>query len=157
MSQEVIPALVGVKRNSAYSRRVGAGEATQPDVSAAVLEALRSVYDPCCREQRISVVDMGLIDSVRFADGEARLELVLTSGWCPFAVELLTAVRERVEAVPEVACATVSIVWEKAWGSERLSPEARSKLRFLPDPAEIRDREQYVAARVQPREGRSRP
>ena len=136
-----------------------AGEATQPDVSAAVVEALRSVYDPCCREQGISVVDMGLIDSVRFADGEARLELVLTSGWCPFAVELLTAVRERVEALPEVEGAAVEIVWEKAWGSERLSPEARAKLRFLPDPATIGDREQYVAAQVQSQEssGRSRP
>ncbi len=136
-----------------------AGEATQPDVSAAVVEALRSVYDPCCREQGISVVDMGLIDSVRFADGEARLELVLTSGWCPFAVELLTAVRERVEALPEVEGAAVEIVWEKAWGSERLSPEARAKLRFLPDPATIGDREQYVAAHVQSQEspGRSRP
>ena len=136
-----------------------AGEATQPDVSAAVVEALRSVYDPCCREQGISVVDMGLIDSVRFADGEARLELVLTSGWCPFAVELLTAVRERVEALPEVEGAAVEIVWEKAWGSERLSPEARAKLRFLPDPASIPDREHYVAAHVQSQEspGRSRP
>jgi metal-sulfur cluster biosynthetic enzyme len=138
---------------------VEAGEATQPDVTAAVIEALRSVYDPCCREQGISVVDMGLIDSVRFADGEARLELVLTSGWCPFAVELLTAVRERVEALPEVEGATVAIVWEKAWGSERLSPEARAKLRFLPDPASVRDREQYLAARVQGQasQRRSRP
>jgi metal-sulfur cluster biosynthetic enzyme len=115
------------------------------------------VYDPCCREQGISVVDMGLIDSVRFADGEARLELVLTSGWCPFAVELLTAVRERVEALPEVEGATVAIVWEKAWGSERLSPEARAKLRFLPDPASIEDRERYLAKHMQPQEGRSRP
>jgi metal-sulfur cluster biosynthetic enzyme len=143
-----------VEARPAYSRRVEAGEATQPDVSAAVVEALRSVYDPCCREQGISVVDMGLIDSVRFADGEARLELVLTSGWCPFAVELLGAVRERVEALPEVEGVTVELVWDKAWGSERLSPDARAKLRFLPDPAEIRDREQYVAARVQPQERR---
>jgi metal-sulfur cluster biosynthetic enzyme len=134
------------------------GEATQPEVSAAVIEALRSVYDPCCREQGISVVDMGLVDSVRFADGEARLELVLTSGWCPFAVELLTAVRERVEALPEVEGAQVAIVWEKAWGSERLSQKAREKLRFLPDPVSVGDREQYVA-RVQRKEsqGRSRP
>jgi metal-sulfur cluster biosynthetic enzyme len=134
------------------------GEATQPEVSAAVIEALRSVYDPCCREQGISVVDMGLVDSVRFADGEARLELVLTSGWCPFAVELLTAVRERVEALPEVEGAQVAIVWEKAWGSERLSQKAREKLRFLPDPVSVGDREQYVA-RVQRQEsqGRSRP
>jgi metal-sulfur cluster biosynthetic enzyme len=134
------------------------GEATQPDVSAAVIQALRSVYDPCCREQGISVVDMGLVDSVRFADGEARLELVLTSGWCPFAVELLTAVRERVEELPEVAGATVELVWDKAWGSERLSPEARTKLRFLPDPVAVADREQYVArAHRKESQGRSGP
>jgi metal-sulfur cluster biosynthetic enzyme len=125
------------------------------EVSAAVVEALRDVYVPCCREQGISVVDMGLVDSISFADGQARLELVLTSGWCPFAVELLTTVRERVEALPEVAGAEVEIRWDKGWGSERLSPGARAKLRFLPDPASVRDRAEYVAAHVQ-REGRSR-
>jgi metal-sulfur cluster biosynthetic enzyme len=129
--------------------------AAQPDVSAAVLDALRSVYDPCCREQGISVVDMGLVDSVRFDGGQARLELVLTSGWCPFAVELLTLVRERVEALPEVEGAEVEILWDKGWGSERLSPEARAKLRFLPEPASVRDRAEYVAAHLNG-EGRSR-
>lgn len=142
----------------AYSRRVEPGRASEPDVSAAVVEALRSVYDPCCREQGISVVDMGLIDSISFDGDAARVELVLTSGWCPFAVELLTAVRERVESLPDVAGAEVEILWEKGWGSERLSPEARTKLRFLPDPAAVRDREKYVAARLRPQEpeGRSR-
>ena len=129
--------------------------AAQPDVSAAVLDALRSVYDPCCREQGISVVDMGLIDSIRLDGDDARIELVLTSGWCPFAVELLTLVRERVEALPEVAGAEVEILWDKGWGSERLSPEARSKLRFLPEPASVRDRTEYVAAHLNG-EGRSR-
>jgi metal-sulfur cluster biosynthetic enzyme len=135
---------------------MGRARADEADVSAAVIEALRSVYDPCCREQGISVVDMGLIDSVAFNGSEARLELVLTSGWCPFAVELLTAVRERVEALPDVAGASVEILWEKGWGSDRLSPEARTKLRFLPDPAAVPDREEYLAAHVQPSmEGRS--
>jgi metal-sulfur cluster biosynthetic enzyme len=133
------------------------GPGTEPDVSAAVIEALRSVYDPCCREQGISVVDMGLIDSVSFDGGEARLELVLTSGWCPFAVELLTAVRERVEALPDVAGAAVEIVWDKGWGSERLSPDARAKLRFLPDPASVRDPAEYVAARLHPEGSEGRP
>lgn len=130
----------------------------EPDISAAVLEALRSVYDPCCREQGISVVDMGLIDSVSFDGGEARLQLVLTSGWCPFAVELLNEVRDRVEALPDVADATVEILWEKGWSSDRLSPEATSKLRFLPDPVAVSDRAEFVAARLngdEASEGRS--
>jgi metal-sulfur cluster biosynthetic enzyme len=130
--------------------------ADEAEVSAAVIDALREVYDPCCREQGISVVDMGLIDSVRFDGDDARIELVLTSGWCPFAVELLGAVRERVEALPDVAGAEVEIVWEKGWGSERLSPEARRKLRFLPDPASVGDRAAYVAARMQSQESEGR-
>ena len=32
--------------------------------TAAVMEALSAVYDPCCREKGISVVDMGLLRSV---------------------------------------------------------------------------------------------
>ena len=43
-----------------------------------ILDALRTVYDPCCKEKEISVVDMGLIESVEL-DGEgAKVELVLT-------------------------------------------------------------------------------
>src|SRR3712207_8154352 len=38
---------------------------------------------PCCREKGISVVDMGLLRSVAVHDGHARVELLLTSGWCP--------------------------------------------------------------------------
>jgi len=118
------------------------------DVPERVLQALRSVYDPCCRERGISIVDMGLIRDVR-VDGEAaRIELILTSGWCPFAVHLLTEVRERVEALPCIGGATVEIVWDEAWTSERMSPEAQSKLRFLPDPRTIPDRRAYVNTAV---------
>ena len=30
----------------------------------AVISALDDCYDPCCRERRISVVDLGLIESI---------------------------------------------------------------------------------------------
>lgn len=120
------------------------------DVSERILHALRSVYDPCCREQGISIVDMGLIRDIR-VDGEAaRVELVLTSGWCPFAVRLLAEVRERVETLAEVGGATVEIAWDETWTSARLSPDAQSKLRFLPPPRTVPDRAEYLAARVGP-------
>lgn len=122
-------------------------------VSHAITEALRSVYDPCCEERGISVVDMGLIESISVDGDRARVELVLTSGWCPFAVQLLTAVRERIESLPEVAGASVEINWQRAWASERLSDEARRKLRFLPDPRSVADRDGYIAAHT-PRQNR---
>jgi metal-sulfur cluster biosynthetic enzyme len=56
-----------------------------------IVEALRGVVDPCCRERGISVVDMGLVHDVAVdaADGDARIDILLTSGWCPFQTDLL--------------------------------------------------------------------
>ncbi len=110
------------------------------------MDALSDVYDPCCREKGISVVDMGLVRSVRQTGGEVRVELLLTSGWCPFAARVLTEIKERIEAQPGVATADVEIVWDEAWTTDRLSPRAAGLLRFLPPPAQVPDRGAYVAA-----------
>ncbi|HEU5109335.1 MAG TPA: metal-sulfur cluster assembly factor [Micromonosporaceae bacterium] len=115
-------------------------------IPARFLDALSDVFDPCCREKGISVVDMGLVHAVSVRDGHARVELLLTSGWCPFAARVLTDVRERVEALPEVRSAEVEIVWNPAWTTDRLSASAAAKLRFLPDPAAAGDRDAYIAA-----------
>jgi metal-sulfur cluster biosynthetic enzyme len=122
-----------------------AGSAT---AEQAIVDALRTVYDPCCREHGISVVDIGLIDSLHVDADAARIELVLTSGWCPFAVQLLREVRERVESLPQIAGASVEIRWDKGWSSDRMSPPARARLRLLPDPAQVQDREAFVRAHV---------
>lgn len=116
------------------------------EIPQRILTALSDVFDPCCREKGISVVDMGLIHSVSVADRHARVELLLTSGWCPFAARVLTDVRERVERLPDVDSAEVEVVWHTAWTTDRLSDDARGKLRFLPDPVAVADRDRYVAA-----------
>lgn len=118
-------------------------------------EALSEVYDPCCEEKGISVVDMGLLRSVTVADGRARVELLLTSGWCPFAARVLTDVRERIAAVPGIADAEVEIVWDEAWTTDRLSPGALRKLRFLPTPSAVQNRDAYLAAHSAPKEGQA--
>ena len=116
------------------------------------LDALSDVYDPCCREKGISVVDMGLVRSVHEDGGQVRVELLLTSGWCPFASRVLTEVQERIEAQPGVAAAEVEIVWDEAWTTDRLSGRAARLLRFLPPPAQAGDRAAYLAAH-QPAKG----
>jgi metal-sulfur cluster biosynthetic enzyme len=116
-----------------------------PELATAIIDALRSVYDPCCQERGISVVDMGLVRSVDVDGHRARVELVLTTGWCPFTTHLLTAVRERVESLPEVEGAAVEVVWDEPWTTDRLSADARRKLRFLPDPSAVPDRDGFVS------------
>ena len=123
-----------------------------PDVPQWALDALSDVYDPCCREKGISVVDMGLVRSVRATGSQVRVELLLTSGWCPFAARVLTEVQDRIEAQPGVSSADVEIVWDEVWTTDRLSPRAASLLRFLPPPSQVPDRGAYVAAH-QPAKG----
>jgi metal-sulfur cluster biosynthetic enzyme len=110
------------------------------------VEALSDVFDPCCREKGISIVDMGLLRSVEVRDRHAKVELLLTSGWCPFASRVLIDVADTIGAQPGVDSCEVQIVWDEAWTTERLTDSARSKLRFLPDPAAVGDRDAYLAA-----------
>src|SRR3954453_3733459 len=94
---------------------------TAPDWA---VRALSGVFDPCCREKGISVVDMGLLKSVRVTGGDARVELLLTTGWCPFAARVLTDVEEAVRAQPGVDSCEVEVVWDEVWTPERLSESA---------------------------------
>jgi metal-sulfur cluster biosynthetic enzyme len=115
-------------------------------------DALAGVYDPCCREKGISVLDMGLVRSVQVEDGVATVELLLTSGWCPFASGVLTEVRRQILGAPGISDADVSIVWDEAWTTDRLSPRARDILRFLPPPAAVADRDEYIRAHLPAKE-----
>lgn len=115
-------------------------------VEESVRDVLADIYDPCCRDKGISVVDMGLLHRAEIHDGHARVELVLTSGWCPFAASVLTDVETAVLSIPGVDTARVELVWDEVWTPARLSDSARTTLRFLPDPSEVRDPAAYVAA-----------
>ena len=123
--------------------------ATRPsDLPEWALRALSGVFDPCCREKGISVVDMGLVRSVNVQDRRARVELLLTSGWCPFAARVLTDVEDAIRAEPDVDSCEVEIVWDEPWTTDRLSPSATRKLRFLPDPVAVADRDAYLASHI---------
>ena len=96
----------------------------------AVIGALDNCFDPCCRERRISVVDMGLIESIEILGNRVRVEMVLTTGWCPFAARLLEMVEEEVGSLPEVEAVDVDVVWDPTWTPERMSEGPREKLRL---------------------------
>lgn len=123
-----------------------------PNVDPVIAQALRGVYDPCCRDKEISVVDMGLLHRARVADGVAHVDLLLTSGWCPFASRVLADIEAAVAALPQVEAADVRIVWDEPWDASRLSEDARSKLRFMPAPAQVADREAFITSKLMQQE-----
>ena len=62
-----------------------------------------------------------------------------------------TEVKEQILSQPGITDADVSIVWDEAWTTDRLSPRARDILRFLPSPSAVADRDEYVRATCPPR------
>jgi metal-sulfur cluster biosynthetic enzyme len=69
---------------------------------AAIVDALRDVYDPCCADRGVSIVDMGVVEDVRVDGAHVDVDLVLTSGWCPFVVSMSDAIPERLRRMDGV-------------------------------------------------------
>jgi metal-sulfur cluster biosynthetic enzyme len=93
-----------------------------------VLDALRDVYDPCCADRGISVVDMGLVEDVRVDGSHVQVDIVLTTGWCPFVASMSEMIPSRLRDLDGVERVDVEVVWDPVWTTERLSDSAREKL-----------------------------
>lgn len=110
----------------------------------AVLAALRGVYDPCCADRGISIVDMGVVEDVRVTGAHVEVDLVLTTGWCPFVASMSTAIPDRLQRLEGIDSVDVRVLWDPVWTQDRLSPSAREKL-TLPLEELIPYREQRIA------------
>ena len=99
-----------------------------------VMTALRDCYDPCCRDRGISVVDMGLIEEVRIDDASVHIEMLLTTGWCPFVANLFNMMEERVKQCEGVDQVKVQVLWDPVWTMDRLSASARQALTLPLEP-----------------------
>ena len=108
---------------------------------AAIVDALRDVYDPCCADRGVSIVDMGVVEDVRVRGRHVEVDLVPTTGWCPFVANMSSAIPERLRRMEGVDTVDVKVVWEPVWTMDRLSESAREKLVLpLDELAPIRER-----------------
>ena len=86
-------------------------------------DALRTVVDP---EAGMNIVELGLVYRLELVDGTAQIDLTLTSPTCPMGDMILDDARQAVAAVlPESVPLDLQLVWEPAWGPERMSDKAR--------------------------------
>jgi metal-sulfur cluster biosynthetic enzyme len=116
----------------------------EPD-RATIVDALRDVYDPCCADRGINIVDMGVLEDVRVGHGgRVEVDIVLTSGWCPFVTTMSEAIPARLSGVAGGRAVDVHVVWDPVWTTERLAPSAKDKL-TLPLEELIPYREQRLA------------
>ena len=93
-----------------------------------LIDALRKVYDPCCADRGISIVDMGVVEDVRVEGSHVDVDLVLTSGWCPFVASMSSTIPDALTPLPGVETVDVRVVWDPVWTMDRLSESAREKL-----------------------------
>jgi len=84
--------------------------ATPPQVEAmaapsqeqfAIRAALETVMDP---EIGLSVVDLGLIRNVLVEPGKTRIEMLLTTPFCPYAPQLMADVKQAAMSVVAQPC-----------------------------------------------------
>lgn len=95
-------------------------------LKAAVIDALRTVYDP---EIPVNIYDLGLVYQLKVSEaGQVDIAMTLTAPGCPVAQTFPGKVEGRVREVPGVSDAHVEIVWDPPWDQSRMSEQARLEL-----------------------------
>ncbi|HWA07376.1 MAG TPA: SUF system Fe-S cluster assembly protein [Ignavibacteria bacterium] len=106
--------------------KVSSVNADAGELNNAVVEALKSVYDP---EIPVNIYELGLIYSVNINEGgKVVIEMTLTSPACPVAGTLPPEVEGKVRSIPGVTECVVKVVWDPPWGMHMMSEEAKLQL-----------------------------
>ncbi len=106
--------------------KVSSVNADASELNNAVVEALKSVYDP---EIPVNIYELGLIYSVNINEGgKVVIEMTLTSPACPVAGTLPPEVEGKVRSIPGVTECVVKVVWDPPWGMHMMSEEAKLQL-----------------------------
>ena len=85
-----------------------------------IREAIRPVQDP---ELAISVVDLGLIYNIEVDGTTAKIDMTLTSPYCPLGPQMLQAVKNAVEAIPDIEAADIRLVWTPVYDPHTMASE----------------------------------
>ena len=97
--------------------------------SDAVIQALRTVYDP---EIPLNIYDLGLIYRIEWtAPGIIDIDMTLTAPGCPVAGEMTTGVQMAVAAIGGIDKVKVNLVFDPPWDQSRMSEEAQLELGLM--------------------------
>ena len=103
---------------------------TTTDMRAAVIEALRMVYDP---EIPVNIVDLGLVYLCELQEAEGggktvKVKMTLTAPGCGMGPVLANDVKSKIESLPGVKQADVEVVFDPVWERSMMSEAAKPQL-----------------------------
>jgi len=96
------------------------------DLRSAVAAAVRTVHDP--EYPDVSIVDLGLVESITVERGLATIGLIPTFSGCPALDMIADDVRRAVSDVAGVEACEVRWLPGPVWTTDRLTPAAERSL-----------------------------
>jgi FeS assembly SUF system protein len=106
-----------------------AAQAADNPILAAIVEALKSVYDP---EIPVNIYELGLIYGLDITpESDVIVRMTLTTPSCPVAGSLPGEVETVVREVEGVRDVEVELVWDPPWTPDKLSEAAKLELGLI--------------------------
>ena len=94
-----------------------------------IVELMQSVYDP---EIPVNIYELGMVYDIQIdAEGNATVNMTLTSPACPVAGSLPGEVEWRLGTLDGLKSAKVNLVWDPPWTPEKMSEAAKLQLGMM--------------------------
>ena len=92
-----------------------------------ITSSLKQCMDP---EVPLSIVDMGLIYGIDVSDNnDVNIKMTMTTKGCPLHDTMVDDVTRYTKKVPGVNNVQVDIVWDPPWSMDRMSDDAKAKMK----------------------------
>ena len=94
-----------------------------------VRDSLKKCMDP---EVPLSIVDMGLIYGIDVTDNnDVNIKMTMTTKGCPLHETMVDDVKRYAKKVTGVNNVDVEIVWDPPWTMDKMSDEAKAKMKTM--------------------------
>ena len=94
-----------------------------------VRDSLKQCMDP---EVPLSIVDMGLISGIDVTDNnDVNIKMTMTTKGCPLHETMVDDVKRYAKRVTGVNNVDVEIVWDPPWTMDKMSDEAKAKMKTM--------------------------
>ena len=101
-------------------------ESTNPELVEPLIEELKKVMDP---EIGLNILELGLVRNVAVLNGEAKLMMIMTTPFCPYAPALLETARQQAELGLKLP-SSITLSYEP-WDPSMMDENARLEWGFF--------------------------